>query len=498
MPSIVVRQLVTLFLLSFWPFICLGTWLETPTEFARRDASSGHFPTHSECYNSQGTAEQCVPEFENAAFRKPVEVSPTEFTCGVRRPSRFRHQTRAGGADLHCDARIADQSHPPALLTDFNDETNATWWQSITMEEGGVQYPTTVNLTLRLGKAYEITYVRLKFANPRPESFVLYKKTKAGDAWSPWQYYSGSCRATFDLPERAPILRANETIAQCTGEFADILPLRGGNIVFSTLEGRPSAGNLEESDVLQDWVTATEIMVSLVRLNTNGDEIDFAVGGRCKCNGHANRCVKSSTEPGEAQLACDCQHNTAGVDCQQCAPFFMDRPWRRATETEANECLPCNCNGLSNRCFFDAKLFEKTAHGGHCIDCAGNTQGPHCEHCLPDHWRRHGEQHCRPCQCNQIGAVDGQCDEGGQCRCKAGVEGQFCDRCADGYHDIGPMGCSSNDSSTNGSKEVELKTKRLQMAEFDIQYKRRSVELVELQIVELQRKLGRYEVEAEG
>uniref|UniRef100_A0A914I174 Regulatory protein zeste n=1 Tax=Globodera rostochiensis TaxID=31243 RepID=A0A914I174_GLORO len=47
-------------------------------------------------------------------------------------------------------------------------------------------------------------------------------------------------------------------------------------------------------------------------------------------------------------------------------------------------------------------------------------------------------------------------------------------------------------------KEVELKTKQLQLAEFDIQYKRRSVELVELQIVELQRKMGRYEVEAEG
>lgn len=60
---------------------------------------------------------------------------------------------------------------------------------------------------------------------------------------------------------------------------------------------------------LKDWVTATEIMVSLVRLNTFGDEIfrdpavlrnyfyaiiDFAVGGRCKCNGHANQCVRST------------------------------------------------------------------------------------------------------------------------------------------------------------------------------------------------------------
>jgi hypothetical protein len=68
--------------------------------------------------------------------------------------------------------------------------------------------------------------------------------------------------------------------------------LTGGNIAFPTLEGRPSAENFEESEILQNWVAATEIMVffccwkpskvkhifvnlqiSFVRLNTFGDEI---------------------------------------------------------------------------------------------------------------------------------------------------------------------------------------------------------------------------------
>ena len=45
----------------------------------------------------------------------------------------------------------------------------------------------------------------------------------------------------------------------------DISPLTGGNIPFSTLEGRPSRDNFEYSPVLQDWVTATGIRIALNR-----------------------------------------------------------------------------------------------------------------------------------------------------------------------------------------------------------------------------------------
>lgn len=62
---------------------------------------------------------------------------------------------------------------------------------------------------------------------------------------------------------------------------------------------------------------------------------DFAVGGRCKCNGHASRCLPSGQG---GQLACDCRHNTAGRECERCKPFHFDRPWARATAKDANEC----------------------------------------------------------------------------------------------------------------------------------------------------------------
>lgn len=66
---------------------------------------------------------------------------------------------------------------------------------------------------------------------------------------------------------------------------------------------------------------------------------DFAVGGRCKCNGHAARCVPDAdVDSGQQQLTCDCRHNTAGRDCERCKAFHFDRPWGRATYREANEC----------------------------------------------------------------------------------------------------------------------------------------------------------------
>lgn len=43
----------------------------------------------------------------------------------------------------------------------------------------------------------------------------------------------------------------DERVALCTDEFSDISPLTGGNVAFSTLEGRPSAYNFDQSLGLQ-------------------------------------------------------------------------------------------------------------------------------------------------------------------------------------------------------------------------------------------------------
>uniref|UniRef100_A0A8C5SCK4 Laminin subunit gamma-1 n=1 Tax=Laticauda laticaudata TaxID=8630 RepID=A0A8C5SCK4_LATLA len=316
-----------------------------------------------------------------------------------------------------------------------------------------------------VGKAFDITYVRLKFHTSRPESFAIYKRTQEDGPWVPYQYYSGSCEKTYHKPNRGFVKSwEDEQQAVCTDEFSDISPLTGGNVAFSTLEGRPSAYNFDNSPVLQEWVTATDIRVSLNRLNTFGDEVfndpkvlksyyyaisDFAVGGRCKCNGHASECVKNEY----GKLACHCKHNTFGVDCEKCLPFYNDRPWRRATAESANECLRCNCNGRSQECYFDSELYRSTGHGGHCTGCFGNTGGPNCERCRENFYRLGSEESCLPCNCSPVGSLSTQCDNYGRCSCKLGVMGDKCDRCQPGFHSLTEAGCRRCSCNPAGSTD---------------------------------------------
>lgn len=103
----------------------------------------------------------------------------------------------------------------------------------------------------------------------------------------------------------------------------------------------------------QQWVTATDILISLDRLNSFGDEVfgdaqvlksyfnaiaDIAVGARCKCNGHASKCVESTGINGERTRVCECKHFTDGPDCEKCLPFYNDVPWGRATAKNVHEC----------------------------------------------------------------------------------------------------------------------------------------------------------------
>uniref|UniRef100_A0A673BCI6 Laminin, gamma 3 n=1 Tax=Sphaeramia orbicularis TaxID=375764 RepID=A0A673BCI6_9TELE len=410
------------------------------------------------CYDEEGTPSRCMPKFENIAFNRTVVVSNV---CGIT-PEEYCMQTGSTRSCHICDMSDPERSHNASLLTDFHRNEDPTWWQSQSLFYG-IQYPNSVNLTLHLGKAFEITYIRLKFYTIRPQSFAIYKRTEEDGPWLPYQYYSASCKETYGKDARGYIRPGDdERTAVCTDDFSDISPLTGGNVAYSTLEGRPSAYNFDQSLVLQEWVTATDLLISLDRLNTFGDEVfrdakvlrsyfyaisDFSVGGRCKCNGHASECVDGE----HGALVCACQHNTVGADCQRCHPFYQDRPWARATGDSANQCLKCNCSGRSDQCVFDSEQYRRTGSGGRCVNCRDNTDGPHCEHCRENHYRKSPEEPCLACDCNINGSVSLQCDVEGRCACRVGVTGEKCDTCLAGFHSLGPGGCRPCDCESSGT-----------------------------------------------
>ena len=347
------------------------------------------------------------------------------------------------GINCHvCDQSNYKTRHPSSYLTDLNNPNNVTCWISDAFQDPD----TNVTLTLSLGKKYELTYISLQFCSPKPDSLAIFKSMDHGKSWHPFQYYSSQCRKIYGRQNRAAITRANEQEAICaevTGGSNDGINSGSRRIAFSTLEGRPSAYDFDNSPVLQDWVTVTDIRVIFNRLTNNynpasilspgelnpnsndsdsdededgattrrrsssayldgnlddyannvsvsnsilaatdqlmlesvsgtnlGDGAtgkangkkaptssddqfmamepkkppsdsyfymvsDLAVGGRCKCNGHASKCIPKGTN---GELSCDCRHNTAGRDCEKCKPFFFDKPWGRATAQDAHEC----------------------------------------------------------------------------------------------------------------------------------------------------------------
>ncbi|KAG8232862.1 hypothetical protein J437_LFUL017645 [Ladona fulva] len=358
---------------------------------------------------------RCVPDFVNAAFGRQVEASSTCGTppvrlCDVPPPPTSEAPTasspslgvlttpsppppslplrslnlRGHSGCVYCDGK---RRYPPSFLTDLNNPSNLTCWRSALLTPHGhhphhtlssgsngvhiARRPANVTLRLPLGKKFEVTYVSVQFCpgSPRPDALALYKSMDYGRTWQALQFYATDCRRAFGRAPRAAITRANEQEALCT-ELGASSPAAPARIAFSTLEGRPSAADLDSSPVLQDWVTATDIQVVLVAPQapivtttltvSNGSQTtstfqqqqpqqsvppggvhfavaDLAVGGRCKCNGHASRC--SVVEgPGGGTLACECRHNTAGRDCERCRPFHFDRPWGRATARDPHEC----------------------------------------------------------------------------------------------------------------------------------------------------------------
>lgn len=284
----------------------------------------------SSCY-ANGSAHQCMPPFTNIVENIVPDV---KTFCDKNRICNSNSQNRH-------------------FITDLNLTNNQTCWISEPMQANHV------NITFSLGKRFEIYYISLTPCDfGLPNAVAFYKSNDFGLTWSPWHYFATNCQSMFNMKEETLVpLPFNELNtwrkAQKAKCFAMTLSKSDFEsvIAFSTALGG-TYDRIGDSQLIE-WMTASDIRISLFhfehfkrnhsnvfRFSRNFPKqilslADISIGGRCKCNGHANACDKN---PLNAKLECNCQHNSAGQDCEKCKPNYLDKPWARATVNSPAVC----------------------------------------------------------------------------------------------------------------------------------------------------------------
>uniref|UniRef100_A0A8C8TSB6 Laminin subunit alpha-3 n=1 Tax=Peromyscus maniculatus bairdii TaxID=230844 RepID=A0A8C8TSB6_PERMB len=142
--------------------------------------------------------------------------------------------------------------------------------------------------------------------------------------------------------------------------------------------------------------------------------------GQCLGYGSDQQRVAFLQHPGQNHLQAS---YTELRPSQACRPGY----YRDNKNLPAGRCVPCNCNGHSNRC---------QDGSGVCINCQHSTAGEHCELCKEGYYGNAIHGSCRVCPCPHTNSFATGCTvDGGnvRCACKPGYTGAQCERCAPGY-----------------------------------------------------------------
>ncbi|XP_017281846.1 laminin subunit beta-4 [Kryptolebias marmoratus] len=159
-------------------------------------------------------------------------------------------------------------------------------------------------------------------------------------------------------------------------------------------------------------------------------------------------------------VKCSCQEGHTGARCDRCRPgFYGDLTLPGA------HCKVCPCN--NNIDLNDNKACDSLT--GECLHCLYNTMGPQCQHCKSGYYGNALQQDCKECSCDRRGTeltrcpLEGPCfcsPETGLCPCRAGVRGDLCDECEDGFWNLNresgcqPCSCDPVNSISNICNKV--------------------------------------------
>ncbi|XP_029907597.1 laminin subunit beta-3 [Myripristis murdjan] len=412
----------------------------------------------------------CYPPSGDLLLGRGDQLHATS-TCGIHGTEVFctPYQQRRMKC-CPCDSR-----NPRSQLAHTVQDVLSTagpnrWWQSKKGES-------PVALQLDLGRLFQLDNLVLSFKGPRPNALVVERTLDNGETWQPALYMATDCRSAFPGVPTAVPRSVDETYCHPLPP-THTEPYREQIVHFSPLR-QYAYVPLPTGQKIKDVSGLNGLRVRLTDLGDvptlPGRSLsrfyalkEMRVMGSCMCHGHANRCLQetsSSPEANGVQVGgqCDCQHNTAGVNCERCADLYNDLPWRLAEEGNTHTCKRCECNNHAQRCRFDQAVYEASGRtsGGVCEDCLHHTTGPRCDQCAPGYQPNPRSRMDRPdacirCLCSAEGTVNGgQCDDiTGSCQCKANVEGPRCDRCKSGFYGLSasnPLGCSKCACSPDGS-----------------------------------------------
>lgn len=368
-----------------------------------------------------------------------------------------------------CDSRNPAAYNAHTIQNVISSAGPNRWWQS-------KKDVNPVTLQLDLNGQYHLETVFLSFKGPRPDALIIERSRDYGQSWQPVLYMATNCPSTFPRVRTSFPRSFEETYCYTLPSTADD-PYKDQKVHFYPLRQFADI-NLPNEYKIEVASGFTGLRVNLTQLgpvpSLPGRGLsqyyalrEMRVIGSCFCHGHANRCLQDTSNNYLPNTpvggVCECQHNTAGVNCDQCDDFHNDLPWSPAESGNTHACKRCECNNHSERCHFDPERYEATGRnsGGVCNACAHHTTGPHCERCERNYYPNplsdmRSADACLRCLCDPAGSENGgQCDTvTGVCVCKQNVEGDRCDRCKAGFYNLNannPLGCSKCSCSFVGS-----------------------------------------------